>query len=35
MKSLEEENRLKRLVAELSLEKMVMIDIIKNFSNPD
>lgn len=36
MKSLAEENaRLKRLVAELSLEKMVMIDIIKDFSNPD
>ena len=36
MKSLEEENaRLKRLVAELSLEKMVMSDVIKNFSSPD
>ena len=36
MKSLEEENaKLKRLVAELSLEKMVMSDVIKNFSSPD
>ncbi len=36
MKSLEDENaRLKRLVAELSLEKMVMSDVIKNFSSPD
>ena len=32
----EEENaKLKRLVAELSLEKMVMSDVIKNFSSPD
>lgn len=36
MKILEDENaRLKRLVAELSLEKMVMGDVIKNFSSPD
>ena len=36
MKSLEEETaKLKRLVAELSFEKMVMSDVIKNFSSPD
>lgn len=36
MKSLEEENaKLKQLVAELSFEKMVMSDVIKNFSSPD
>lgn len=36
LKSLEEENaKLKKLVAELSLEKMVMGDVIKNFSSPD
>lgn len=36
MKSLEEENaKLKRLVAELSLEKMVLSDVVKNFSSPD
>ena len=36
MKSLEEENRkLKRLVAELSLENMVQKDVIKNFSSPE
>ena len=34
MKTLENA-RLKRLVAELSLEKMVMSDVIKNFSSPD
>ncbi len=36
MKSLEDENaKLKRLVAELSLEKMVLSDVVKNFSSPD
>ena len=36
MKTLEEENaKLKRFVAELSLEKMVMSDVIKNFSSAD
>lgn len=36
MKSLEDENRkLKRLVAELSLENMVQKDVIKNFSSPE
>jgi len=36
LKTLEEENaKLKRLVAELSLEKMVMSDVIKNFSSPN
>lgn len=35
LKNLEEENtRLKRLVAELSLENMVQKDVIKNFSGP-
>jgi len=36
LKALEEENsRLKRLVAELSLENMVQKDVIKNFSRPE
>lgn len=36
MKLLEDENaKLKRLVAELSLEKMVLSDVVKNFSSPD
>ena len=36
LKTLQSENkRLKRLVAELSLENMVQKDVIKNFSGPE
>ncbi len=36
LKSLEDENaKLKRLVAELSLENMVQKDVIKNFCSPE
>lgn len=36
MRGLEEENtRLKRLVADLSLENMVQKEVIKNFSGPE